>query len=1292
MATSTDFKVKNGLVVTTTATILGNDQSLSTTTGALIVAGGMGVGGNLYVGGTINGNIAGSADIASTATNIDGGTAGQTPYQTAPGVTSFYGPGTAGQLLVSGGTSGPLYTNTSSISVGGAELADKWTNARTISFTGDTTGTFSIDGSGDVLNVNLTIQPDSVTLGTDTTGDYVATGSTSGYGLSGSTTGENQIFTVTSNATSTNDISTIVFRDNLGGFSAGKIISTIQEITSTTNSTSTTTGALVVSGGVGIGGNLYVNGDAFVKNSEVITSSTIFNYATNTTLNAGTDTAINTTTGVITVWNISTLQSVTERGAITNKDISITTTTNSTSTTSGALVVTGGIGVGGNIYVGGNGIYPRADNTGEIGNTTSTWANGQFTNLTVNSTLDVRAAIDLSDSDVLRFGASDDVYFVYNGSLNHFELQLKTDANNFKITDNGVNKFIFNKTGILEIVTTTNAVSTATGSLVVGGGVGIGGNLYVGGEIVAQKLTIEYTTVTTNIIQTDDIIKTANTTQSLSTVTGALVVGGGVGIGGNLYVGGTINGNISGTLIGNAESVSTVQRVENSTHYITFVDSNNEAPTGENIYTTSSFTINPSTGNITVNNRINFINGSVINALDLGNNNITGVHNIVINDPGTNEGIEWNSTNNWKIYESPDDLSNNTGNLQFVTASTRRFTIRVDGSIDSTGGGIFNGTVTATNFIGNLTGSASQINTTLRTTNAAHYLTFVDSNNTSASAETLYTTSTLTINPSTSRIGITQSNPSASLHIGSTSADNSGFIIGTVGHYYRYITVPPKTVSTASTETFSVYLGRTSNGITNLNLFGSGWNLEEGCIFEIHRDWGLTSIPKIKSRRGSPIGELTFHYTTSTADYYDLHIAHTYQAGVPTGQQNTYRIEIVNNGAGYFSVPTGVTTVTNSTNLLATDHNINSAGVTSIPNITTASSTTTGALVVSGGVGIGGNLYVGGTISGSLSGSASQIETRLSTTNSSHYLTFVDSNNSSATSEILYTTSTLAVNPSTARVGLGTDVPLSKLHIKGSTTSGGIWVEDSSNSNASPAVRISGNRSDGNVSASFSGKLVLEALRTDSLIAANKHIGTIIFGGNHTDGTSANISYSASISAVAGGNFNSINDMPTDLTFRVGSVGQTSPDVANITFGSIEALRIKYDGKVGINTNTPDYTLEVNGSFAAVTKSFVIPHPTKPGMKLRYGSLEGPENGVYIRGTLKGSNTIYLPNYWHRLVDPDSITVNLTPIGKHQNLYIEEISNNKIIVKNSNLINKEINCFYTIFAERVDVEKLKTEI
>ena len=73
---------------------------------------------------------------------------------------------------------------------GNAATSTKWSSARTVSFAGgDVTGSFSVDGSANVDNVALTIAANSVALGTDTTGDYVATiGGTDGVSVSGSGT------------------------------------------------------------------------------------------------------------------------------------------------------------------------------------------------------------------------------------------------------------------------------------------------------------------------------------------------------------------------------------------------------------------------------------------------------------------------------------------------------------------------------------------------------------------------------------------------------------------------------------------------------------------------------------------------------------------------------------------------------------------------------------------------------------------------------------------------------------------------------------------------------------------------------------------------------------------------------------------------------------------------------------------------------------------------------------------------------------------------------------------------
>ena len=114
-------------------------------------------------------------------------------------------------------------------------------------------------------------------------------------------------------------------------------------------------------------------------------------------------------------------------------------------------------------------------------------------------------------------------------------------------------------------------------------------------------------------------------------------------------------------------------------------------------------------------------------------------------------------------------------------------------------------------------------------------------------------------------------------------------------------------------------------------------------------------------------------------------------------------------------------------------------------------------------------------------------------------------------------------------------------------------------------------------------------------------------------------------------------------------------------------------------------------------KGFDIKHPTKEGYRLRYVCLEGPEGGVYHRGRLTGSNVINLPEYWKDLVDIDSITVQLQPIGRQQNLVIQEIDEDFIVIvedsTNTDLITdlSTIDCFYHIYGTRKDGEVLIPE-
>lgn len=106
-------------------------------------------------------------------------------------------------------------------------------------------------------------------------------------------------------------------------------------------------------------------------------------------------------------------------------------------------------------------------------------------------------------------------------------------------------------------------------------------------------------------------------------------------------------------------------------------------------------------------------------------------------------------------------------------------------------------------------------------------------------------------------------------------------------------------------------------------------------------------------------------------------------------------------------------------------------------------------------------------------------------------------------------------------------------------------------------------------------------------------------------------------------------------------------------------------------------------------KNFDIPHPTKDEWRLTHTCVEGPEAAVYIRGRVKNSVEINLPEYWKGLVDINTISVNLTPIGSHQDVIIKRWDNEKIYLQSKG--GMPVDCFYYVMAERKDTEKLIPE-
>lgn len=295
--------------------------SNATVTGNLVVNGTISSTGNLTVGGNllVNGN---TVTVNSTTVTIDdpiftlgGDTAGindnkdrgiEFKYNNGTAATGFFGYSDSNDafVFITGATnSSEVFTGPfGPIKVGSANVtgtmtanaiavtsatvvtnlnADKldgqdgsyyndWDNLANIPspitkviLTGDVAGTGSVSASvgADVtVSVAATVQPSSVVLGTDTTGQYASTISTAGSGLTGTSANANgaTAYTISSNASASSGNGTIVLRDSTGSFSAGNV----------------TANSFIKAGGTS---SQFLKGDGSVDTNTYITSASIGN-------------------------------------------------------------------------------------------------------------------------------------------------------------------------------------------------------------------------------------------------------------------------------------------------------------------------------------------------------------------------------------------------------------------------------------------------------------------------------------------------------------------------------------------------------------------------------------------------------------------------------------------------------------------------------------------------------------------------------------------------------------------------------------------------------------------------------------------------------------------------------------------------------------------------------------------------------------------------------------------------------------------------------------------------------
>jgi hypothetical protein len=183
--------------------------------------------------------------VAGTAISLDYNDGAGTLTIANTGVTSVLG--TANEVEVSASAGAVTISLPSSINAdttGNANTATTLQNARTISLGGDLSGSASFNGSTDIT-INATVQANSVALGTDTTGDYVA-GATAGTGINVSGSGgEGSTLTIT----------------NTGVTS---VTGTANEVTVSASAGAVTIG---LPDDITIGGSLTVTGDLTVSGS-----------------------------------------------------------------------------------------------------------------------------------------------------------------------------------------------------------------------------------------------------------------------------------------------------------------------------------------------------------------------------------------------------------------------------------------------------------------------------------------------------------------------------------------------------------------------------------------------------------------------------------------------------------------------------------------------------------------------------------------------------------------------------------------------------------------------------------------------------------------------------------------------------------------------------------------------------------------------------------------------------------------------------------------------------------------
>ena len=406
VGTAISIGAATGTLTVNNATLKANQttSSTSTSTGAIVNNGGLGMASNAFIGGTVNitSTTASGSTISGALVVTGGGAIGQSlslggflQLFNGSNYSSFRYTGSATTIYTLPANSPQSASGTSVLTStidgtmswvgmggGGSGVVNSGTAGSVAFYAADGT---TISGSSDIyissgngITVNATTNSTSTT-----TGALVVRG---GAGIAG-TINVGQRLTVGSSLNSTSTTTGALVNSGGLGLAGNAFIGGTITLSDTTNSTSSTTGAMVISGGVGVGGTINVGQRLTVSSSLNSTSTT-----TGALVNSG---------GLGLAGN-----------AFIGGTVTLSDTTNSTSSSTGAMVISGGVGVGGTINIGqrltvGSSLNSTSTTTGALVNSGGLGLAGNaFIGGTVNITSNTASGSTISGALVVTGGGA----------------------------------------------------------------------------------------------------------------------------------------------------------------------------------------------------------------------------------------------------------------------------------------------------------------------------------------------------------------------------------------------------------------------------------------------------------------------------------------------------------------------------------------------------------------------------------------------------------------------------------------------------------------------------------------------------------------------------------------------------------------------------------------------------------------------------------------------------------------------------------------------------------------------